>query len=291
MQKIFLTYLISFTLAICFVTSAVAAVTDPIVNAMDMAKYSIEQVGTIQENITSQFQFFMNDKIGKIGDINAVAKKLRKAEKIQQRIERLQKKAAAAKEKIAKLQERAQKIQQQVSEAKAVANQIIADAKAAKEAIEAKVEDVKQTVSDIKEAGQAIKDKATTTISNVKNTGAAIKEQVSNIKDKANDISEKVGIKKENVAEQSITPISQVQTAEIIGQTATQTSIPETISKIPSTTQMESDISASEVWQNSIAYDPSTEEPVFSTTTSFEDQLTGQKSSININTLGDQNEQ
>lgn len=272
MRKSWRTYLFLPMLLTGFVADVYAGVTDPIANAIDMAKQGIEQVGTAQENLTSQFQGYMNTKIGRIGDVNALQKTARKAEKAKQRLEKMQQKAAHAREEIARLQERAQKIQQQVDDAKAKANQIIADAEAAREEIinaknkvEEKAEEAKQTVSEAKEAATALKNQASS--------------QVADIQDKAEG--------SPSTFQTPLPAASSTQSAAIVAdkiaavsQASAQTAPIEAVAGIPAVTRLGTDISAAEVWENSSKESVSTvPQPVLSTDLSIEEQLTGTVSS------------
>ncbi len=245
MQNNFLIYLF---LLINFTRAAYAGATDPIVNAMDMAKQNIEKVGTTQENLSSQYQKYMNEKIGDFGDLNSDAKKMRKLEKNKQRLERIKEQTTATKEELERLQERAEKTQQHISEVKASANQIISEAEAAEKEIKSTKEDIKQ------------------------------------IKNQGKDINTTIDVQKE-----AILPSS--QTATVINQTATNSSdnLTTDVNKIPSTSELNTDISASEVWQNSKTSNISSETPTLSTNLSIEEQIVGTNPNVN-NNWGGQNE-
>ena len=272
MRKSWRTYLFLPMLLTGFAADVRAGVTDPIANAIDMAKQGIEQVGTAQENLTSQFQGYMNTKIGQIGDVNALQKTARKAEKAKQRLEKMQQKAAHAREEIARLQERAQKIQQQVDEAKAKANQIIADAEAAREEIinaknkvEEKAEEAKQTVSEVKDAASALKDQASS--------------QVAGIQDKAESLSPTFRTPLPTASSNQST-VAAADRIAAVSQASAQTAPIEAVTGIPDVTWPGADISAAEVWENSSKESVSTmPQPVLSTDLSIEEQLTGTVSS------------
>lgn len=169
-----------------------AAITDYAINLIDKGTEYVEQVGQVQEDVSSQMSEYMNAKVGIPGDAKAVQKAAdkaqrikEKAEKYQAKAEKMQKKLEKAKEKAAavkaekdKLQAKADKIKAEYQKARDKVNKAkakIDEAKAKVEEVKSKVDEAKEKVSeiksdinDIKEGAAAIKGAAEAKIAEAK---------------------------------------------------------------------------------------------------------------------------
>lgn len=179
-----------------------AAITDYAVNLIDKGTEYVEQVGQVQEDITSQVSEYMNVKIGIPGDAKKIQKATEKAQRIkekadkyQAKVEKLEKKAAKAKEKAAaikaekdKLKAKADKIKAQYQKAKAKIDEVkskvdevkgeIDKAKQQYEDIKNKVDEVKDGINDIKEGAEALKDVAEAKLDEVKDKIPGQEEEI-----------------------------------------------------------------------------------------------------------------
>lgn len=190
MNKHLVLSLLSF-LSFGLFASRAQAVTDPIVNIMDTATGYVATAGQIQEDVASQVSQYTQIKIGDIGDLKAVEKAAKKAERIKNKAEKYQEKADRMKEKMDKAkektagmkaeydkvksqadklkegynkaQEKVAKAKEKIDKAKAEYDNIKAEVDKAKnqyEDIKGQVNEAKQGMADLKEGAAALKDVA-----------------------------------------------------------------------------------------------------------------------------------
>ena len=193
---------------------AVAAVTDPVENVINEATYYISEAGTVQSDLMATLSGKINDKIGNLGDTEALQKKLQKAENLKKKVEKLKKaqerlgkfKDKAGKlveygeEKLKKAQELADKAKAKYEEAKAYAE----EKKAALDEITSEVKDVINDVNEFKDDVNSMKNDIESGINDAKEGIAAVKEtasagidlaksKVTSVQDKVSSAAEKTG--------------------------------------------------------------------------------------------------
>lgn len=160
------------------------ASTDYLEVGLEVANGVVTKVGEVQEEITSNINKIIAEKMAKIaGDYMQMKKKLKKAERIKERMERakerlerikkraekfkkrretLMKKAAKLQEKVAKIQERYNEAKTRVEEKVAEVQKGVAELKEKADEAKALIEEGKEKVSDgaefIKEAKTSIND-------------------------------------------------------------------------------------------------------------------------------------
>ncbi len=165
-----------------------SAVTDYVVNLIDTGTEYVNQVGQVQEEITTQMSEYMNIKIGIPGDAKMVQKAAEKAQRLKEKAEKYQAKIEKLNKQVAKVKEKAEAIKEQKEKIQGLADKIKEEYDKAQE----KVNKVKEKVADAKEKFDDVKNKVKDTIEDAKQQYEDVKGQIDEVRDGISDIKEGV---------------------------------------------------------------------------------------------------
>ena len=192
--------------------AAVAAVTDPVENAINQATYYVSEAGTVQSDLMATLGGKINDKIGNLGDTEALQKKLQKAENLKKKAEKLKKAQARlekfkdkagnlveyGQEKLKKAQELADKAKAKYEEAKAYAEEkkaaldevtsevkgVMDDVNEFKDDVNSMKNDIESGINDAKEGIETVKETASAGAELAKSKAASVQDKVSSAAEK-----------------------------------------------------------------------------------------------------------
>lgn len=140
--------------------NADATISSKINDALDKVNLNIEKIGTVQEDYTSAANGFINGKLGSIGDVNAIAKAAKKAEKLKKKAEKAKKLAEKAKAKADKAKKYADKAKKAADKAKSAKEKLdkkIAKAQNVANKAKDKIDKAKDFANDVKDKANEVK--------------------------------------------------------------------------------------------------------------------------------------
>lgn len=158
------TYLLILILLAFCGSTARAGVTDPVVNALDVANYYIGEAGSLQEDYIKIANDYITAKNGPLGDLKAAAKASKRLAKLKAAADKVKSKAGKVKDAVAKVKEAKKDISDNVAAAKEIAGDVKTKVDKAKSAYD----DAKSMVNNAKDTASALKDTASGAVSSAK---------------------------------------------------------------------------------------------------------------------------